>query len=133
MMRADTREITTLPKRKVGVPVVGALGTKGGRPRWTHLVDPQRALEAVRDALAVVQRDGRLARGANLRQAATWYRNAMHRLGMQGHSLRYAWARERMDAYLADAIPMAEALARTSMDLGHGDGRGRWVRMVYLR
>lgn len=26
-----------------------------------------------------------------------------------------------------------EALARTSMDLGHGDGRGRWVKMIYLR
>ena len=38
-----------------------------------------------------------------------------------------------MDAYLADGIAMSEALARTSMDLGHGDGRGRWVKMVYLR
>jgi hypothetical protein len=62
-----------------------------------------------------------------------WYRNAMHRLGVQGHSLRYAFARERVEAYLQNGIPMAEALARTSMDLGHGDGRGRWVKMVYLR
>jgi hypothetical protein len=47
--------------------------------------------------------------------------------------LRNAWARERMDAYVAESIPMAEALARTSMDLEHGDGRGRWVKVVYLR
>ena len=52
---------------------------------------------------------------------------------MQGHSLRYAFMRERVGAYLQNGIPMAEALARTSMDLGHGDGRGRWVKMVYLR
>ena len=32
-----------------------------------------------------------------------------------------------------EAAARDEALARTSMDLGHGDGRGRWVRMVYLR
>jgi hypothetical protein len=57
----------------------------------------------------------------------------MYRLGIQGHALRYAWAREHMDAYLAEGIPIGEAMARTSMDLGHGDGRGRWVKMVYLR
>ena len=33
----------------------------------------------------------------------------------------------------ADGIPMAEALVRNSMDLGHGDRRGRWVKSVYLR
>ena len=109
------------------------LGTKGGRTRWVHLVETEHAIAAVREALAVMQRHGRLAQGRTLKQAETWYRNAMHRLHVQGHALRYAWARERMDAYLAEGIPMAEALARTSMDLGHGDGRGRWVRMVYLR
>ena len=106
------------------------IGTKGGRPRLTHLVDPARALNAVHEALVVLRTEGRLAQGTTLKQAATWYRNAMHRLGVQGHALRYAWARERMAAYLADGIAMNEALARTSMDLGHGDGRARWVKMV---
>jgi hypothetical protein len=32
-----------------------------------------------------------------------------------------------------EGIALREALARTSLDLGHGDGRGRWVKMVYLR
>lgn len=63
--------------------------------------------------------------GKTLKQAEAWYHNAMHRLGVQGHGLRYAFARERVEAYLQSGIPMAEALARTSMDLGHGDGRGR--------
>ena len=70
------------------------------------------------------------ALGKLLKQADAWYRNATHRLGVQGHSLRYAFARERVEAYLQNGIPMAEALARSSMDLGHGDGRGRWVKMV---
>ncbi len=60
-------------------------------------------------------------------------RNAMHRPGVQGHALHHAFARERRDAYLAAGIPIAAALARTSMALGHGDGRGRWIKMVYLR
>ncbi len=42
--------------------------------------------------------------------------------------MRYAFARERVDTNLAAGIPMAAALARTCMDLGHGDGRGRWSR-----
>ncbi|MCX7556711.1 hypothetical protein OS187_07730 [Xanthomonadaceae bacterium JHOS43] len=33
----------------------------------------------------------------------------MHRLGVQGHSLRYAFARERVEAYLQNGMPMAEA------------------------
>lgn len=87
----------------------------------------------MREVLHVLGTQCRLAQGTTLKQAEAWYRNAMHRLGVQGHSLRYAFARERVEAYLAADIPMAEALARTSMDLGHGDGRGRWVKMVYLR
>jgi hypothetical protein len=87
----------------------------------------------VREALAVLRARVQLAPDATLRAATTWYRNAMHRLDVQGHALRYAFARERVDAYRAEGIPLREALARTSMDLGHGDGRGRWVKMGYLR
>lgn len=47
------------------------IGTKGGRPRLTHLVDSARALAAVREARNVMQSEGRLAQGANLKQAAT--------------------------------------------------------------
>ncbi len=109
------------------------LGTKGGKPRTTHLPNPEQALVVAREALDVLTRQHRLAKGKGLKQARTWYRNAMHLLGVQGHALRYAFVRARVDAYLRDGIPMAEVLARTSMDLGHGDGRGRWVKSVYLR
>lgn len=46
--------------------------------------------------------------GKTLKQAEAWYHNAMHRLEVQGHGLRYAFARERVEAYLQSGIPMAE-------------------------
>lgn len=36
-----------------------------------------------------------------------------------------------MDAYQSEGSSKEESEARTSMDLGHGDGRGRYVRWVY--
>ncbi|EDF8126218.1 DNA-binding protein, partial [Salmonella enterica subsp. enterica serovar Dublin] len=35
--------------------------------------------------------------------------------------------------YLAQGFCEKEALAMTAMDLGHGDGRGRYVAQVYGR
>lgn len=64
------------------------------------------------------------AQGKTIKQAEAWYRHGMHRLGAQGHSLRRAFAQERVHAYLADGIPIAETLARTSMDMGTVMGAG---------
>lgn len=49
------------------------------------------------------------------------------------NSLRYAWAQDAIRHYLAQGFSDKEALALTSMDLGHGDGRGRYVVQVYGR
>ena len=38
-----------------------------------------------------------------------------------------------LDLYQAEGFSKEEAAARTSTDLGHGDGRGRYVREVYGR
>lgn len=35
--------------------------------------------------------------------------------------------------YLSDGVDRLEALARLSMDLGHGDGRERYCAQVYLK
>ena len=48
------------------------------------------------------------------------------------HSMRYAYARDRNNAYLKKGFSKDESLSLTSMDLGHGDGRGRYVERVYL-
>ena len=50
-----------------------------------------------------------------------------------GHSLRYAFARDQLAGYQAQGYSLDEARALTSMDLGHGDGRGRYVERVYSR
>ena len=49
------------------------------------------------------------------------------------HSLRYAWAQDRFREYLREGFERGDALVRLSRDLGHGDGRARYVKMVYLR
>lgn len=64
-------------------------GTKGDKVQATHLPNPVTALAVVREALHVLVTQRRLAQGRTLKQAEAWYRNAMHRLGVQGYSLRY--------------------------------------------
>ncbi|WP_223881630.1 phage integrase N-terminal domain-containing protein [Affinibrenneria salicis] len=58
-------------------------------------------------------------------------------LGLTGayspHSLRYAWAKDAIRHYLAQRFSEKETLALVAMDLGHGDGRGRYVAQVYGR
>lgn len=107
-------------------------GTKGGRVRTTHLPDTQRALAAIKSAMEIIEND-KIAPRTTLKKAVCWYRNLMHRLGIQGHRLRYAFARECVEFYLASGMPTHEVYARVSMDLGHGDRRGRWVKMIYCR
>ncbi|MEE4486010.1 DNA-binding protein, partial [Serratia ficaria] len=63
--------------------------------------------------------------------------NSYRAVGLGGreasHSVRYAFAREQFKSYVEQGHTQAEARALTSIDLGHGDGRGRYVAMVYLR
>ncbi len=63
-----------------------------------------------------------------------WHKQAA-KVGLTGeyspHSLRYAWAQDAIRHYLAQGFSEKESLALTATDLGHGDGRGRWVKQVY--
>jgi hypothetical protein len=116
-------------------------GTKGGRPRDTHVANVERALAVVRDPSEQLkaQSGGYLIRradgsaAADLRQARNIYRNLCHREGIQTHAARYAFTPERMEAYKAEGFSEREARAATSQDLGHGDGRGRYIASVYAR
>jgi site-specific recombinase XerC len=109
-------------------------GTKGGRPRETVILDAG----AVRKALAVAEdRHGRLIDKPDLKTAMKYWHSQASGLGLTGvyspHSLRYAWAQDAIRYYLAQGFCEKEALAMTAMDLGHGDGRGRYVAQVYGR
>lgn len=116
-------------------------GTKGARPRDVHPARVDRALAAVRDALALLEASGQRylvtrANGAattGLKQAISVYKNVCDRAGIQSHSARYAFAAERMQVYRDQGLREREARAATSLDLGHGDGRGRHVAAVYAR
>lgn len=63
-----------------------------------------------------------------------WHGQELH-IGLTGtyspHSLRYAWTQDAILHYLAQGFSGKEALVMTSMDLGYGDGRGRYVAQVY--
>lgn len=116
-------------------------GTKGGRSRSVDLRDKKatgRALEAVLRALEASGR-GRtpLVDSKSLQGAARAYQREMASVGFSGaeasHSLRCAFAREQYARHLDETGDRKEALARLSLDLGHGDGRGRYCAQVYLR
>lgn len=113
-------------------------GTKGGRPRETRIIDPNAVLQAVKDARLVAEaHNGRLIDKPDLKTAMNFWRSHTTRLGLTGHysphSLRYAWAQDAIRYYLSQGFSRKEARALTSMDLGHGDGRGRYVERVYSR
>jgi hypothetical protein len=104
--------------------------TKGGRPRDTQILNAKAVKNAVENAFAVAgERNGRLIDKPTLKSAMKYWSNQAARLGLSGkyspHSLRYAWAQDAVDHYLAQGFSEQEALAQTAMDLGHGDGR--WV------
>ncbi|KLU14763.1 MULTISPECIES: integrase domain-containing protein [Xenorhabdus] len=113
-------------------------GTKGGRPRQTRVLDIVAVKEAVEQAMTIAeQRGGRLIDRPDLKQAMNYWRTQTTRIGLTGchspHSLRYAWAQDVLSFYQQNGFSRKEARALVSMDLGHGDGRGRYVERVYSR
>lgn len=113
-------------------------GTKGHRPRETVIQDTGAVKKALDNALSVAeQRNGRLIDRPSLQKAMNYWRKEITKVGLAGiytpHSLRYAWAQDALRHYLAQGFSHREALALTAMDLGHGDGRGRYVAQVYGR
>ncbi|HDI4956386.1 TPA: integrase domain-containing protein [Salmonella enterica] len=113
-------------------------GTKGHRPRETIIQDTGAVKKALDNALSVAElRNGRLIDQPCLQKAMNYWRGALAEAGLTWnytpHSLRYAWAQDAIRHYLAQGFSDKEALALTSMDLGHGDGRGRYVLQVYGR
>ncbi|OSM99067.1 integrase domain-containing protein [Lonsdalea populi] len=111
-------------------------GTKGGRPRETMILDAGAVRKALDNALSVAEnRNGRLIDKPNLKSAMKYWHSQASRIGLTGayspHSLRYAWAQDAIRHYLAQGFSEKEALALVAMDLGHGDGRGRYVAQVY--
>lgn len=111
-------------------------GTKGGRSRETVILDTDAVRKALDNAIAIAEsRHNRLIDKPDLKSAMKYWHSQATRIGLTGvyspHSLRYAWAQDAILHYLAQGFSEREALALTAMDLGHGDGRGRYVAQVY--
>ena len=100
------------------------------------MIDREAVRQAVKEALNIAgKRDGHLIDKPDLKSAMDYWHNQAARIGLAGayspHSLRYAWAQDALHHYLAQGFSRKEALAMVAMDLGHGDGRGRYVAQVY--
>lgn len=123
------------------LPVIISSGTKGGRIRElpvSLIPDKQAALEAVKFAQTVTaERGGNLIDKPTLEQAVNRWDNETRAIGLKGenspHALRYAFAVEAIQGFQAKGLTEKQAYALTSCLLGHGEGRGRWVRQVYSR
>lgn len=121
-------------------PVVIRSGTKGGRSRSTFLCPSKAAAaaEAVAGALEVLKTQTHLVDSENLKAALSTNHARLKRAGLWGenslHSLRRDFALTQYRYYMC-GLELSEkvALQRLSNDLGHGDGRGRWVYNNYLR
>lgn len=115
-------------------------GPKGGRPRFVRLC-PSKAADAavaVEAALKVLENQEFLCDSVNLKAALGTNHERMKKIGIAGkdaqHSLRRSFGVEQYDYYRGELeMDDKTALSTLSRDLGHGDGRGRWVFNCYLR
>lgn len=116
-------------------------GTKGGRVRTIPadlIPDQRRALESIREALAISEAGkGPLIASEGLKGALDRFHNVARSCGLTGanapHSLRYRFAVDVLQACADRGLSRERALVVASELLGHGDGRGKWVDLVYSR
>jgi len=113
-------------------------GTKGGKTRRSPPLDRERAVATVRRAIDWTREfGGRLVRKQDLAAAMNRYHYVVRKAGMTGdsapHCLRYGYAVEHLRRFKAAGGSRREAAAAVSTWLGHGDGRGTWVELVYGR
>lgn len=118
--------------------VTADAGSKGGRPR--HIFVPFERLGTTLAVVTAVEyiktKDGYVIECDDLKSALKYYDNEMMRVGLvgddSGHALRRSFACKQYEYYLSTGLTKSQSLSRLSNDLGHGDGRGRWVENNYL-
>lgn len=112
-------------------------GCKGGRERCVWI--PNERIDQVSEVVhqaQEIQKAGNIIEAGTLQEAKALYSNGLSRAGLvgdnSGHGLRRAFAQQQYAIYREAGFDERDALARLSRDLGHGDGRGRWVWNNYL-
>ena len=114
-------------------------GTKGGRPRFTQLIHGRAAqtLMLIKSALLFMRHEGFLVSGEKpgLKAARAKYHALAAKVGLVGkfspHSLRYAYAVEKITELRDQGYNRQEAMALVAGFLGHGASRSRYISMVY--
>lgn len=104
-------------------------GTKGKRPRDTRIINREKVKQSIDNAIKIANRQNdKLIDKPNLKQAMDYWHDQAKALGLTGkiapYSFRYAFSQNLTNYYLEEGYTEKEALAMTSKDLGHGDGRG---------
>lgn len=134
--RTDTLERWAMEILTGSITVLA--GTKGGKTRVVPALDKDGAAAAINEALnvakmqggfLVVRNDGSACGG--LKHARAIVHDWFHRAGIQPHSARYAYAQDLLAQLIARGLQQREALIVVALALGHGDGRGRYMRLVY--
>ncbi len=115
-------------------------GTKGKRKRFTEIIQ-SKALETlivIREALEFMRANGGylIVCGKHGIDSATQkYHRLATEVGLVGkyapHSLRYAYCVDKVIELRDEGCNRSEAMALAANFLGHGDGRGRFISMVY--
>lgn len=116
-------------------------GSKGGRPRTISIFDDKReaVLHAIRENLKATE-NGKISAISEAKTLATarrYYSKNLAEIGLKNefssHSLRRSFACDQYKNYLEKGYTEKNALSLVSNDLGHGDGRGRWVWNNYIK
>lgn len=137
---AKTLEKAAAAGQAADVYLSSDAGSKGGRPRYVHIhaEKVENAIKVVATAIDFKKENGGkyIVQSDNLEAALKRVSNACTKAGLVGddsvHGLRRYWAGEQKELYLAEGLSEKQALSRLSVDLGHGDGRGRWVENNYI-
>ena len=114
-------------------------GTKGGRPRMTTVIQARAAetLQTIHAALIYMKDHGNLIQGSKpgLKTARSHYHLVAKNVGLVGkyapHSLRYAFAVEKLVELRDLGFNRKEAGSFVAQWLGHGASRDRYVSMIY--
>lgn len=116
-------------------------GTKGGRPRITDVIHARanETLSTIQQALVHMRKHGFLVEGgkSGLKSARSKYHRLSAEVGLVGkyspHSLRYAFACEKIAELRDLGYNRIEALSLVAKYLGHGASRNRYVSQIYGR
>jgi integrase len=116
-------------------------GTKGGRPRYTQLIHARASetIGVIQEALIYMRKNGFLVAGgkSGLKTARSKYHFLAAKVGLVGkyspHSLRYAFAVEKITELRDQGYNRKEALSLVANFLGHGASRSRYISSVYGR